>query len=573
MAFIDNFGKLDWALEFNRTGKFPLDRSSMFSSYADALAYAKQDGSDQRQIGGTSYIGQIVSVFGPGVDGTTNEIAAYIITAVGSGATLMKFAQSTASGNVEEEIQQLGTRISALEGKMTTVEGKLILASATNDGFLSKELFAKLSDIAAGAQVNVIEGIKVNGAAVAPVEKIVDITVPTGALAAKDKVAEADLATALATKINGKLDANKVGAAGGVASLDADGKVPSSQLPSYVDDVIEVANKAALPETGEAGKIYVTLNDNKTYRWGGTEYVEISASIALGETAGTAYEGSKGKANADAIAALQAKDGEQDTAIEAAQSAADAAQSDLNKFKTTVSDTYATKTGVTTEIGEAVSGLETTIDGKLAKKADTTTVTAIDGRLKTAEGAITDLKADVATKQTEQQVNDLIAAATIQATQINGKVASAGTADTATKVGNALTIGDVVFDGSEAKTVEVEDIAGLGFLTEIPKATDTALGGIMTGYKETGDNHAVKVDDTGKAYVTVAVPEVPAYTAGDGIAVTADGKNFVVSIANGGVTNAMLAGGITKAKIASVSTDVLENGANELILNGGTSLN
>jgi hypothetical protein len=97
--------------------------------------------------------------------------------------------------------------------------------------------------------------------------------------------------------------ASEKGANNGVATLDATGKVPSSQLPSFVDDVIEAANFAALPATGEAGKIYVTLDDNKTYRWGGSAYAEISASIALGETTGTAYEGSKGKANADAIAA------------------------------------------------------------------------------------------------------------------------------------------------------------------------------------------------------------------------------------------------------------------------------
>lgn len=87
----------------------------------------------------------------------------------------------------------------------------------------------------------------------------------------------------------------------GVATLDAQGKVPASQLPSFVDDVIEAANYAALPETGEGGKIYMTLDDNKTYRWGGTTYAEVSASIALGETAGTAYEGSKGAALKDAF--------------------------------------------------------------------------------------------------------------------------------------------------------------------------------------------------------------------------------------------------------------------------------
>lgn len=56
------------------------------------------------------------------------------------------------------------------------------------------------------------------------------------------------------------------------------GKVPSAQLPSFVDDVIEAANFAALPETGESGKVYITLNDNAQYRWGGSAYVEIVGS-------------------------------------------------------------------------------------------------------------------------------------------------------------------------------------------------------------------------------------------------------------------------------------------------------
>lgn len=78
------------------------------------------------------------------------------------------------------------------------------------------------------------------------------------------------------------------GSANGYAELDATGKVPSGQLPSFVDDVVEAANYAALPVTGEAGKIYVTLDDNKTYRWGGSAYIEISSSLALCETSTTA---------------------------------------------------------------------------------------------------------------------------------------------------------------------------------------------------------------------------------------------------------------------------------------------
>lgn len=59
------------------------------------------------------------------------------------------------------------------------------------------------------------------------------------------------------------------------------GKVPASQLPSYVDDVLEFANLAAFPEAGEAEKIYVALDTNFTYRWSGSVYVKISDSVKL----------------------------------------------------------------------------------------------------------------------------------------------------------------------------------------------------------------------------------------------------------------------------------------------------
>ena len=85
------------------------------------------------------------------------------------------------------------------------------------------------------------------------------------------------------------------GAANGVAELDESGWVKNTQLPSYVDDVLEYANFAALPVTGETGKIYITQDTNKTYRWSGSAYAEISASLALGETSSTAYRGDRGK--------------------------------------------------------------------------------------------------------------------------------------------------------------------------------------------------------------------------------------------------------------------------------------
>lgn len=93
----------------------------------------------------------------------------------------------------------------------------------------------------------------------------------------------------------------------GLAELDSTGKVPAAQLPSYVDDVLEFSTKAQFPQTGETGKIYVAKDTNLTYRWTGTQYLEISQSLALGEAPSTAYPGDKGKANRDALNSMPTK--------------------------------------------------------------------------------------------------------------------------------------------------------------------------------------------------------------------------------------------------------------------------
>jgi len=98
---------------------------------------------------------------------------------------------------------------------------------------------------------------------------------------------------------------SEMGVANGVATLGTDGKVPAAQLPAYVDDVLEYDNKAAFPATGETAKIYVAKDTNLTYRWGGSAYIEISVSLALGETSSTAYAGDKGKALATRVTAAE----------------------------------------------------------------------------------------------------------------------------------------------------------------------------------------------------------------------------------------------------------------------------
>jgi hypothetical protein len=84
--------------------------------------------------------------------------------------------------------------------------------------------------------------------------------------------------TDLVNTLTAKQNTNQKGIANGYAGLDNDGKVPSSQLPSYVDDVLEFADLASLPTIGQNGKIYITLDTNKGFRWTGSVYFEISPS-------------------------------------------------------------------------------------------------------------------------------------------------------------------------------------------------------------------------------------------------------------------------------------------------------
>ena len=95
-----------------------------------------------------------------------------------------------------------------------------------------------------------------------------------GVLAVVEEAGYIKEAEVAATYIN----KDQIGTANGLATLGSDGKVPSSQLPSYVDDVLEYTNKSSFPTTGETGKIYVETSTSKAYRWSGSTYVEIAAA-------------------------------------------------------------------------------------------------------------------------------------------------------------------------------------------------------------------------------------------------------------------------------------------------------
>jgi rubredoxin len=149
--------------------------------------------------------------------------------------------------------------------------------------------------------------IVVNGDAFEAVNSVIELPDYPTTLPASDVYAWAKAATKptyTATEVglgnvtnDAQVKRTEMGAASGVATLGTDGKIPASQLPSYVDDVLEYASLSAFPATGESGKIYVALDTNKTYRWSGTTYTEISPSIVIGTTTGTAFDGGSGYAH------------------------------------------------------------------------------------------------------------------------------------------------------------------------------------------------------------------------------------------------------------------------------------
>lgn len=192
-------------------------------------------------------------------------------------------------------------------------------ATNTKNGLMSSTDKAKLDNIESGAQVNSITGVKGNAEGSYRTGNV-NITPTNIGLGNVDNTSDLSKPISKATQeaLDGKVD--KI-TGKGLSTEDftgayktvldnlptnyaplVDGLVPAANLPSYVDDVIEAVSKNKFPTTGESGKIYVALDTNLTYRWGGTEYVEISKSLALGETASTAYAGDKGAANATAIA-------------------------------------------------------------------------------------------------------------------------------------------------------------------------------------------------------------------------------------------------------------------------------
>ena len=556
-----DFGKLNFSTSFNPTSAFPIDARSYFESLEAAqaaAATAEAAGSSNT----TYYFGQILTVNEGGA------VAAYQIT---NAKALQKLASTTSSGDLAGDVAELQSKVGALETAMDTAEADI---ADIKDGTV---VVGKATADAAGNDIAATYETKANVTALAG-----RVTTAEGEIDTLQSTVGEHTTDIAALEANVGTLQTTVGNTG--SGLVKDVNDLKTQIGGLSGAMHFVGTSTTDPEEGTVtieGKPDYTPAEGDVVLYGSQEFVYSGDAWQLFGDEGsyvlktTTVNGKPLSANVT----LNASDVEADPAGTAAGLVAglDVAEVAVNAGETiaTISETdgkiAVTKQAIAIE-QVAVNGLT----GALAAKADATAVEAVEGNVTSLQNSVANIESNVsaiqgAGYQTAAQVNALIANATIEASKINGVVANAGYATQAGALINSITLNvagtEHQFNGGEAVSVNIT-AAGLGALTSVPVATNEALGGIKVGFTSAGENYAVQLDANNAAYVTVPVPEVPEYTSGDGILVS----DHVVSIADNGVTTAKIAdNAVTDAKIVSINTDKITQGAQELILNGGTS--
>lgn len=429
------FGKLNFAVGFNRTSAFPLDANSYFESYAAAAA-AVRGAAEVGSSDSAYYLGQLI-IINDKTEDANKGIGLYQITGVAGAATLTPFGKATTA-------DELGQQVSALQSQVTEINGKLILADAAHDGFISKGDFTKLQSIAQGAQANVIESVKVNGQALTPVNKAVNIDLSAYA---KSK----DVQAGYVAKVEGKglstndYDATAKGIVDGItAKVEAvDAKFDNYYNKQQVEDKI-AGKKTAYVFTNKTDPLFVqaygkkgsfVVGDNIYFTDKKVNDMWVSAVL---ETAGT-FEGKEGAAACYyTFANLEVE------------------HPDLSG--------YATLDELTREINaEKRSRIDAdnALDDKVALKADATALNAAEKRigviekdyLKSADK--TDLESAIALKAD----NSALQTTNLAVEALQGKVGTAGEGQTGTLfelIAGEATARKAADDGLAARVATLE---------------------------------------------------------------------------------------------------------------------
>lgn len=245
-------------------------------------------------------------------------------------------------------------------------------------------LLSKLNGIADGANKTTVDSA-LSSSSTNPVQNKIINSALSGKVPTTRKVNNKTLSAdiTLTAADVGAIATSAKGSANGVASLDANGLILSSQLPSFVDDVLEgyVSSDSATfykdsekssAYTPETGKIYVDLSNNKTYRYSGSKYIVISDTIALGETSSTAYRGDRGKTAYDHSQSTHAPSNAERNVIVGVQKNGTDVSVDSSTRKVNI--TVPTKTSDLSNDSDYITG-----SGTAAKAGQLSTTRKIDG--------------------------------------------------------------------------------------------------------------------------------------------------------------------------------------------------
>ena len=609
---VSQTSKLDWAFPFQRTGQFPIDRSALFSSLTDAQNYAKGDASDERELGGTSYVGQIISVYDAGVEASEGveavpaSVNAYIIT---PSRSLMKLAATTASGDVVADV-------AALQGQVAGILGDL------------EELERVLAGKAVASEVEAALALKANSAdveaALAQKANAADIETAVAPKADKSYVDEELAKKAVASDVNTEL-AKKANASEMTEALalkanaaDVYGKSETytkTEVETYVNNQIGSAGHLkreiveALPEveTANADTIYMVKKSgglvdrdhyeeymiiNGAWEMIGDTFVDLTNYATKNDVAGE-VEALEGKID------LKAAQSDLELANQeiAKKANAETVNAELAKKADAVTvngalDLKADKTQVATDIENAIAPLaiQSEVEAALAEKADKS---AHEALAKTVADNKTEIDGKLAEKAVKTEVEAALAEKADKATTLEGY----GIADayTKTEVDAALLLkanqqdhnalvdevnkkanaADVFAKGETYSRQEIADL--IADITGGESAADVLAA--LNTYKGENDERVGKVEARVKALEDADDDNIIETIKVAGIALEVADKTVDIPTATAeayGVVKLSNEIGVNEAgalEVKSLNVNKLTQTTDEwLILNGGTAV-
>lgn len=314
----------------------------------------------------------------------------------------------------------------------------------------------------------------------------------------------------------------------GMSASKLAGTIPQANLPSYVDDVLEYNGKANFPEKGESGKIYVDISTNRTYRWGGSSYVEISSSLALGTTSGTAFRGDYGN-----------------IAYQHATAKGSAFASGLYKITTNAQGHVTAATAVTksdiTALGIPGSDTNTNTTYTLSKSGSTITLNGSNGSSTSVTDANTTYTlSSFGVTATAAELNYTDGVTSNIQTQLNGKAAS-------------------------SHSHGIASTTAAGFLRQLNGSTSNFLRGDGTWATPPNTTYSAMKGATASAAGSAGLVPAPSagaatrYLRSDGTWTTPPDTNTTYSAMRGATSSAAGATGLVPAPAAGAATRYLRS--------------